>query len=123
MSSISSASISAARGRHVAQHPLDDLGARAAQGEREILRLDLLEHELDRAVVELQHVLEDEEQRAHLVGELARRSSAELLEDVPLGRPVDRVQDVGERLHAAGGRVLLLGHDLELVPHHARDLA
>ena len=84
MSSISSRSISAARWDMFARIRSRDVLGRAAQREREVLRVDLLEHELDRAVVELEHVLEDEQQRAHLVGELGV-ALGEVLEDVALG--------------------------------------
>ena len=63
--------------------------------------------ELDRAVVELDDVLEDEQQAADLGGELLV-GLAQRVEHVALGRAVGVVEDVGERLDAAGGRVLLL---------------
>ena len=78
----------------------------AAQGDREVLLVDLLEHHLDRAVVELDDVLEGEQQQADLLGELAV-GLRQLVEHVALGRAVGVVEDVGQRLDATGGRVLL----------------
>src|SRR4051812_1474006 len=52
---------------HVPEDPVLDVLADAAQGDPELLGVDLLEHELDRAVVELDDVLEREEQHPHLL--------------------------------------------------------
>src|SRR5262249_27621606 len=49
--------------RHVGEHALLHVVRDAAQGERQILRVGLLEHGLDRAVVELEQILEDEQAR------------------------------------------------------------
>ena len=84
----------------------DVLVRHAAKGDREVLLVDLLEHHLDRAVVELDDVLEREQQQADLLGELAV-GLGQLVEHVALGRPVGAVEDVGQRLDATGGRVLL----------------
>ena len=73
--------------RHVLEHALPDLADHAAEGEREILRVDVLEHGLDRAVVELEQVREDEEPRANLVRELGV-GLREVVEDVALCRTV-----------------------------------
>ena len=75
----------------------------AAQGEAEVLRVDLLQHELDAAVVELDDVLEDEEQHPDLLGQLGV-ALGERVEHVALGGAVGVVEDVGERLDAARRR-------------------
>ena len=62
----------------------------------EILGVDLAQHHLQRAVVELEDVLEDEEQRAHLVGDVLVLL-LEVVEDVALGGAVGGVQDRGQR--------------------------
>ena len=93
----------------------------AAQGDREVLLVDLLEHHLDRAVVELDDVLEGEQQQADLVGELAV-GLRELVEHVALRRAVGVVEDVGQRLHAARGGVLRGDDVRELLLHDRLDL-
>ena len=72
------------------------------------------EHELDRAVVELDDVLEDEQQAPDLLGQLLV-GLGQRVEHVALGRAVGVVEDLGERLDAAGGRVLLLDDAVELL--------
>ena len=104
--SISSRSISAPRSDMLEKMRAATSSVDAAQGDREVLLVDLLEHQLDRAVVELDDVLEGEQQQADLLGQLAV-GLGQLVEHVALGRAVGVVEDVGERLDAAGGRVLL----------------
>ena len=60
---------------HVREDLAADLLGHAAQGDREVLLVDLLEHQLDRAVVELDDVLEGEQQQPDLLGQLARSPS------------------------------------------------
>ena len=72
---------------HVAEDPAADVLVDTAQGDREVLLVDLLEHHLDRAVVELDDVLEGEQQQADLLGQLAV-GLGQLVEHVALGRPV-----------------------------------
>ena len=91
-----------------------DVVVDAAQREREVLLVGLAEHELDRAVVELDDVLEHEQQAAHLGGELLV-GLGQRVEHVALGRTVGVVEDLGQRLDPAGGGVLLLHDAVELL--------
>src|SRR5829696_4678161 len=85
---------------HVGEDPAAHRLLDAAQGDRQVLLVDLLEHHLDRPVVELDDVLEGEQEQAHLLGQLAV-VARELVEHVALRRAVRVVEDVGERLDAA----------------------
>ena len=98
-----------------------DLVGHATKGDREVLLVDLLEHHLDRAVVELDDVLEGEQQEADLFGQLAV-GLGQLVEHVALGRPVGAVEDVGQGLDATGGRVLLRADGGQTRPHDGLDL-
>ena len=85
-----------------------DLVADAAQREREVLLIGLPQDQLDRAIVELDDVLEDEQQAPDLGGELLI-GLGQRVEHVALGGAIGLVEDLGERLDAAGGRVTPAG--------------
>ncbi len=74
-----------------------------AQREHEVLLVGLAQHLLDRAVFEVDDVLEDEQHPADLLGELGV-GGGEVVEHGALGRAVGVVEDVGERLGAARRR-------------------
>src|ERR1019366_1589948 len=78
-----------------------------------ILLIDLAQHLLDGALVELDDVLEDEEHAAHLLGE-ALVGAREVLEHVALERAVGVVEDPGESPGPAGRGVLLLATAVSL---------
>src|SRR4051794_24424405 len=88
--------------RHVLHDLLLHVVGDASEREREVLLVDLLEDELESAVVELDDVLEDEQQHADLLRELGVELG-QLVEHVALGGAVGVVEDVRERLRAPPG--------------------
>src|SRR3954469_9306405 len=103
--------------RHVAENLLLDVVGDAAQGQGQVLLLDLLEHLLHAAVVDLHDVVEHEQQRADLLGQLVVELG-QAVQHVALGGAVGGVQDVRERLDATGGGVLLRDHARQLLPQY-----
>ena len=83
----------------------------------DVLHVDLLQQLLDRLGVEDQQVLEDEHQLADLVRQLGVLL-VQVLEDVALGGPVGVVQDVDQRLDAAGRLEVLVDQARQLALHH-----
>ena len=88
-------------GRHVLVDALQELFVRGLERERELFAFDFLEDPLDRTVVEVDDVFEDEEQVLDFGGDL-RIALGEAVEDVLLRVAVDEAHELRERLHAAG---------------------
>ena len=92
--------LGAARG-HVAEDGVLDLVVDAAQRQPEVLLVDLAQQQLDVAVVQDDDVVEGEELLADLVGQLAV-GLGDRLEHRALGRAAGAVEQLGERVDAAG---------------------
>ena len=94
----------------------------AAQGELELLLVDLAQHELQVAVLQDDEVLEGEQAQLDLVGQLLV-GLADGADDVALGRAPRAVEDLGQGVDAAGGRELLADDVGELQAQALLDVA
>ena len=114
-------SIAGAALGHVLEHDRHHVLVGSAQREHQVLLVDLAEHLLDGARVELGDVLEHEQHPAHFRGEVLV-GSGEVLQHVALGGAVGVVEDPGQRLGPARGGVDLLAGAAEFVADHLLDL-
>ena len=86
--------------RHVREEAVADLLIRRAKCQRDVLLVEVADEPLHRAVIELDDVLEDEHEATNLFRE-ARVTLGKGAKDLALRRPVDLVEDMGERLDPA----------------------
>ena len=117
-SSISSARFSAARSDRLLHDLVADRSGDALERDRQVGGLDLAQHQLHRAVVEVDDVLEHEHLAADLLGQL-RVALLEALQDQLLGAAVGPVDDLDQRLHAAD-RGQVARHASELTIRRSR---
>ena len=107
---------------HVGEDLVDDVLLDAAQGELELLLVDLAQHELQVAVLQDDEVLEGEQAQLDLVGQLLV-GLADGADDVALGRAPRAVEDLGQGVDAAGGGELLADDVGELQAQALLDVA
>ncbi len=102
--------MSAARERHVLVDAREQFFVRDLERERQILAVDFLEDALDRAIVEIDDVFEDEEQVLDFLRELGI-AFGQAVENVLLGFAIDEAHHVRQRLNAAGLREVRAAHE------------
>ena len=93
----------------------------ALQGQGELVAFDRPQHQLDRAVIEIDDVLEHEHPALHLVGK-SGVEGFEAVDDLTFGGAVGAVDDVDQRIDAAdAGHLGRLQHRGKLALQSALD--